>query len=59
MGSSAFSHGLELTRGLKEQEAKITTESHLRIKKTTVLNEKWYLATSDLKFYHTTIIAVT
>lgn len=34
MGSSAFSHGLEFTRGLKEQAANITTESHLGIKKT-------------------------
>lgn len=33
MGSSAFSHSLEFPRGLKEQVAKITIESQLRIKK--------------------------
>lgn len=33
MGSSASSQGLGCTGGLKEQAAKITTESHLGIKK--------------------------
>lgn len=59
MGSSAFSHGLEFTRGLKEQAAKITTESGLRIKKKQVLNEKSYLLTLDLKFYSTNITVIT
>lgn len=33
MGSSASSQGLGCTGGLKEQAAKITTGSHLEIKK--------------------------
>lgn len=37
MGSSASSQGLGCTGGLKEQAAKITTESHLGIKNTVLI----------------------